>query len=270
MAKKKRRKSRSHIPITKNPHMKRQSIARRLRRRAVSTDLIRGQFSVQQLAVKYSVSTATISNDVSAIQDEWEQADNRLFERHALRRQARIEQLLETIRESYEEWERSKEPAMTKTVKVQSARCRKCAGSGRLKNPETSRMRKCGYCDGKGKLSIEDETTTIKGQTGNPAYLQTVQAAIKEISQLEGLRVHKTVVEGDVHHDHSGSVTHAVLDVGNLPIAIRRRVLAAIEQQEDSGEKIGQVTAVSSSALGGGEDSETLDEDEDDEPIAIG
>lgn len=106
---------------------------------------------VTEIAAKYAVSRQTIYDDFQTARREWQQTKienvGELVELH-------IAQLEHVIREAYRGWHRSLEDSVTLAD---------TAGE----DPKTTR--------------------TVKGQSGNPAFLDTIIKAVTKICELRGL-----------------------------------------------------------------------------------
>jgi len=109
--------------------------------------------------------------------------------------------------------------------------CETCNGLGRKESKIPGRGSKvCQICDGEGVVKKEVTTDKVKGQAGDPAFLNVIQNCLKEINRLEGNhRPRKHQVKANVSVD--GKVLHGHLlaeDTSKLgdPQAIMRAKLA--------------------------------------------
>jgi hypothetical protein len=141
--------------------------------------MIRGMM-YQDIAAKLKCSTATISNEVQAIFDQWA-AEDAITTKQRIA--FRVKQLELAAWEALEGFERSKQNAETIRKEFERQPCKTCKGGT---NPPKGKA-KCGTCGGTGEILVENITKSTTGQSGDPAFLKTYIEAVREAGRVQGL-----------------------------------------------------------------------------------
>jgi hypothetical protein len=155
-------------------------------RRQQVAQLYLANHSQWEVARKLKVTQACISNDLKFLREEWlARAKASTDERQALElaKLDRLELLALTA------WERSCEDAEGETTKTELARLTRLRKAMEPKAPDKSETQQLLVLDDESGLVPVKEVTTSsrKGQSGNPAFLQIVHDCIQLRAKMFGL-----------------------------------------------------------------------------------
>jgi len=149
--------------------------------------ILRGATNVRDLSAAFNVTPKTISSWLRDIQDNWHESD--LIQSDS-RRTLRIRQIENVAAIALSSFERSRLDSEEFFI-VQKI-CPKCDGSKQIevssksvtKNAKPT-MEDCEDCGATGRITLE--TTKVKGQAGEAAFLNTALACLKECTRIEGI-----------------------------------------------------------------------------------
>lgn len=188
------------------------------RRKAVEKYIRRGFDSHDQIAAALNVSRQTITLDIAAIYEQWQERDP---EESKVKLQRRLRQLEAVQQELWNAYERSLSP-LTEVTRVLK-HCTSCGGE------ETEQgATPCRTCGGEGFYM--DVSRKRKNQQGDPAILAMIKDVVKEMARLEGAYATRTL---KVSHDGSVGHLHAHAVIG-LPDSDGRYAGAPLKDLEDA------------------------------------
>jgi hypothetical protein len=141
--------------------------------------MIRGMM-YQDIAVKLKCSTATVSNEIQAIFDQWA-AEDAITTKQRIA--FRVKQLEFIAREAIEGFERSQQNAETIRKEYERQPCKTCKGGT---NPPKGK-KKCETCGGTGEILVENVTKSTTGKAGDPAFQKIYIEAVREAARIQGL-----------------------------------------------------------------------------------
>lgn len=183
------------------------SIAKRKRLSRVEDYLLRGVTSARSIATSLGVSEGTVGRYIKEVLLSWTNEDIR---KSRLKRTVYIKRLLFAAQESISAWERSKKNQEEITTAYQPTQCKDCEGTGMA-----SKELWCDACDGTGKVMSEIVTRRVKGQAGDPRFIQEFRNCMTEAVKLEGLVINDRSQKGNVIV--AETVQIAGLDLSKVP-----------------------------------------------------
>lgn len=126
------------------------------RRASIAYEILRGVTDVHDLADRYGVSASTIKIDIKEIEERWKDQQLKTAEEVRARELRRLEKVMA---EAWSGWDKSREDAVeTRTSMTE---------------------------DG------EETTVSVRGQAGDPRFLETIRNTIADMLDVRGLRVQK-------------------------------------------------------------------------------
>jgi hypothetical protein len=161
------------------PDEKTNEIARR--RREVARVLVKNPFlTYAEIAERFGVSKSTVCRDVQAITDTWKEENVSSLDRAKAKQIATLD-FIES--EALEAWRKSKEPQITIREETTEA------------DPEPLTVGPDGISHAAGTAAEEvKRTTTAKETPGDPRFLKTALATVRDRSELLGLHDQPTHV----------------------------------------------------------------------------
>lgn len=149
---------------------------RRIRR--IEEMLLRGITSYEEMASAFGVESSIIASEVKDIRARWRQSAGENTEELRALRVKQVEKLAQLALNSYDR-SRMDSEEFTITEKI----CDNCSGKGLIRTEGVGNS-ECASCGGLGKNVVE--TTRIKGQPGDPAWLRVAKECIVEAARMEG------------------------------------------------------------------------------------
>lgn len=177
------------------------------RRAKVAELYVRGH-SMAEIATVCGVHKCTIVRDVREIRKEWREQYADTFQRYTLEQIRKIDAV---EKEAWEAWQASKQDSVTISRKEPS--------SGDI-----------------------ETTTTVKGQTGDPRYLEAILRAIERRSKLLGLDAPEKVQwlitneqAGDDEDGDSAELAEVQSQLVEMLDTLRERARTAADQGQSNG-----------------------------------
>lgn len=176
------------------------------RRAKVAELYVRGH-SMAEIATVCGVHKCTIVRDVREIRKEWREQYADTYQRYTIEQIRKIDAV---EKEAWEAWQASKQDAVTIS--------RKEPADGDI-----------------------ETTTTVKGQTGDPRYLETILRAIERRSKLLGLDAPEKItwlIQDDTAEESDGQSaerTEAAARLAAMLDTLRERARTAADQGRSHG-----------------------------------
>ena len=156
-----------------------------VRRLAVERDFINGRTGCQDLAARHGVSPATITFDLKAIYQRWQQEGKELEQADRMHALKMFGEVFRLSMDGYRRSQKNKEKIRTE---YKEKTCEACKGTGWKGGSEDS-GEWCSECQGDGKLMVEEITREVldTGQAGDPSFLRVANDSVREGARLRGL-----------------------------------------------------------------------------------
>lgn len=163
--------------------MARQNITQRKNREAkilrVQRLMMEGVTSCSQIATIMGISPVTAVKWRKEVLQRIQESD---LKDAAIELSLRVSQLESIMHAALVAFQRSKHDH--EEFRISKSKCPECNGKKKIKD-DNGHEEDCVNCDGTGKVIIE--TTTVKGQAGDPAMLRIAKDCITEMAKLKGL-----------------------------------------------------------------------------------
>jgi hypothetical protein len=162
------------------------AVATQKRRDRVEDFILTGLCDPHRIGLVLGVDELTVVQDMAAIRERWTATRPRTKK---LREQL-IAINQHALHLAFVEWEKSKNAQETTRTTYEKRRCPECKGERKVASIGKP-LKKCPKCSGTGEVTEEVVTHKVKGQCGDPRYLQLVNVFGREIARLSGLGIKK-------------------------------------------------------------------------------